>query len=402
MKILSPAGSYESMIAAVKTGADAVYLGLDSFNARAGAENFTEESLKDAVFYCHKRGVEVFVTLNTLVYDNEIAQITKIIDVIYNSLADGVIVQDWGVANLVKKIAPELRLVASTQMTVNNLAGVKLLEKEGFDTVVLPRELSRAEIEKIRKATDINVEVFAHGALCVCYSGQCLMSSFIGERSGNRGKCAQPCRMFYETQQKKGALISPKDLMLLDYLPELEEIGVDVIKLEGRLKSKYYTAAITDVYRRALDSGEVGEEDYAIIEASFNRGGYTPAYYDGITDKNLFNFYKNENPYSRETKKMERYYDQILNKDREFSQIPVSVSLFLELDKPVKAELWLDEEESYPFTVDICPQLAQNAPLTREKLIDQLSKTGNETFCFEEIEIVLADETPLFQILDKT
>lgn len=395
MKILSPAGSYESMVAAVKTGADAVYLGLDSFNARAGAENFTEENLKDAVFYCHKRGVEVFVTLNTLVYDNEIATVTKLIDVIYNSLADGVIVQDLGVAKLVRKIAPELRLVASTQMTVNNLAGVKLLEKEGFDTVVLPRELSRAEIEKIRKATDLNIEVFAHGALCVCYSGQCLMSSFIGERSGNRGKCAQPCRMFYETQQKKGALISPKDLMLLDYLPELEEMGVDVIKLEGRLKSKYYTAAVTDVYRRALDSGEVNEEDYAIIEASFNRGGYTPAYYDGITDKNLFNFYKNENPYTRETKKMERYYDQILNKDREFSQIPVSVSLFLELDKPVKAELLLGEDV-YPFTVDICPQLAQNAPLTRDKLIDQLSKTGNETFCFEEIEIVLADETPLF------
>ncbi len=395
MKILSPAGSYDAMVAAVKTGADAVYLGLDSFNARAGAENFTEESLKDAVFYCHKRGVEVFVTLNTLVYDNEIAAITKVIDVIYNSLADGVIVQDWGVAELVKKIAPDLRLVASTQMTVNNLAGVKLLEKEGFDTVVLPRELSRAEIEKIRKATDVNIEVFAHGALCVCYSGQCLMSSFIGERSGNRGKCAQPCRMFYETQQKKGALISPKDLMLADYLPELEEMGVDVIKLEGRLKSKYYTAAITDVYRRALDSGEVSEEDYAIIEASFNRGGYTPAYYDGITDKNLFNFYKNENPYSRETKKMERYYDQILNKDREFSQIPVSVSLFLELDKPVKAELLLGDD-AYPFTIDIVPQKAQNAPLTRDKLIDQLTKTGNETFCFEEIEIILADETPLF------
>lgn len=394
MKILSPAGSYESMVAAVKTGADAVYLGLDSFNARQGAENFTEDSLKDAVFYCHKRGVEVFVTLNTLVYDNEIAKITKVIEVIYNALADGVIVQDLGVAKLVKQIAPDLRLVASTQMTVNNLSGVKLLEKEGFDTVVLPRELSRAEIAKIRKSTDLNLEVFAHGALCVCYSGQCLMSSFIGERSGNRGKCAQPCRLMYEARNKKGALLSPKDLMLVDYLPELEELGVDVIKLEGRLKSKYYTAAVTDVYRRALDSGEVMEEDYAILNAAFNRGGYTPGYFDGVTDKNLFNFYKNENPYSRETKKMERYYDQILNKDREFSQIPVSVSLFLEPNAPIQVELILDEEV-YPFRSETIPQEAINAPLTREKLMDQLSKTGNETFCFEEIEIALSDK-PMF------
>ncbi|MBP3448293.1 MAG: U32 family peptidase [Clostridia bacterium] len=395
MKILSPAGSYDAMVAAVKTGADAVYLGLDSFNARAGAENFTEDTLKDAVFYCHKRGVEVFVTLNTLVYDNEIAKITKVIDVIYNSLADGVIVQDLGVAKLVQKIAPDLRLVASTQMTTNNLAGVKLLEKEGFDTVVLPRELSRREIEKIRKATDLNLEVFAHGALCVCYSGQCLMSSFIGERSGNRGKCAQPCRMMYECRSKKGAFLSPKDLALVDYLPDLEEAGADVIKLEGRLKSKYYTAAVTDVYRRVLDSEEAPtEEDYAILNASFNRGGYTPGYFDGIKDKHLFNYYKNENPYSRETKKMERYYDQILNKDREFSQIPISVSLALEANKPVEVEILLDEDV-YPFTSETVPQLAQNAPITREKLMDQLSKTGNETFCFEEIEIAMSDE-PLF------
>lgn len=395
MKILSPAGSYESMVAAVKTGADAVYLGLDSFNARQGAENFTEENLKDAVFYCHKRGVEVFVTLNTLVYDNEIAKITKLIDVIYNALADGVIVQDLGVARLVKQIAPDLRLVASTQMTVNNLSGVKLLEKEGFDTVVLPRELSRKDIEKIRKATDLNLEVFAHGALCVCYSGQCLMSSFIGERSGNRGKCAQPCRMMYEANHKKGALLSPKDLMLLDFLPELEEMGVDVIKLEGRLKSKYYTAAVTDVYRRVLDSGEMPtEEDYAILNAAFNRGGYTPGYYDGIKDKHLFNYYKNENPYSRETKKMERYYDQILNKNQEFSQIPISVSLSLAAEEPVAVELMLDEEV-YPFTSEIVPQIAQNAPITRERIMDQLAKTGNETFCFEEIGIEMSDE-PLF------
>ena len=394
MKILSPAGSYEAMIAAVKTGADAVYLGLDSFNARAGAENFTEDTLKDAVFYCHKRGVEVFVTLNTLVYDNEITKITKVIEVIYNALADGVIVQDLGVARLVRQIAPELRLVASTQMTVNNLSGVKLLEKEGFDTVVLPRELSRKDIEKIRKATDLNLEVFAHGALCVCYSGQCLMSSFIGERSGNRGKCAQPCRMMYECRGKKGALLSPKDLMLLEYLPELEEMGVDVIKLEGRLKSKYYTAAVTDVYRRALDSGEVMEEDYSILNASFNRGGYTPGYFDGVKDKHLFNFYKNENPYSRETKKLERYYDQILNKDREFSQIPISVSLFLEAEKPVSIELILGEDV-YPFTSETVPQIAQKAPVTREKIMEQLGKTGNETFCFEEIGIEMSDE-PLF------
>jgi putative protease len=379
-----------ALTAAVKMGADAVYLGLTSYSARASAVNFTPESLKEAVFYCRKRGVEAYITLNTLVYDNEISKIKKLIEIINGSLADGVIVQDFGVFDMVKKLAPELKTVASTQMTANNLAGVKLLENIGFDAVVLPRELSASDIAGIRRGTGIELEVFAHGALCVCYSGQCLMSSFIGERSGNRGKCAQPCRMFYETPHKKGYFLSTRDLSLVSRLRELEGAGVDTVKIEGRLKNEYYTAAVTDIYRRVSDSGEPPTaEDYADIEAAFLRGGYTTGYFDGISGKGLFNFSKNENPYTRETQKLEKRYKRILSENSEFSKVSASVELYIEKGKNVEVNLYFAERE-YGFQSQTVAQEALSAPLTAEKISARLDKTGNETFCFEEIEINLA------------
>jgi putative protease len=400
MKILSPAGSYEAMVAAVKLGADGVYLGLNAFSARHSAKNFTIDTLKDAVIYCHKRGVEVFVALNTLIYDNEIAQVKKLIEGINSSMADGVIVQDMGVFSMVSKIAPELKIIASTQMTVNNISGVKLLEEKGFDTVVLPRELTSNDILSIKEHTNINLEIFAHGALCVCYSGQCLMSSFIGERSGNRGKCAQPCRMVYQTQHKQGYFLSPCDLSLINRLNDIESIGVDTIKIEGRLKSEYYTAAITDVYRRVLDS-DAGpqKEDYDTITASFFRGGYTTGYFDNINDRQLFNFAKNENPYSKETEKLDKYYKQILSKNIEFSKIPVKISLDINIDKNVMVKLYFAGQE-YSFSSKTIPVPAKNAPITKEKLIEQLDKTGNETFFFENIDINMNDENIFITISD--
>jgi putative protease len=381
-------------------GADAVYLGLTSYSARSAAKNFIPESLKEAVFYCRKRGVGVYVALNTLIYDNEIAEIKKLIEIINVSLADGVIVQDAGVFDMVKKLAPGLKVVASTQMTVNNLAGVKLLENMGFDAVVLPRELSAADIAGIRKGTAIELEVFAHGALCVCYSGQCLMSSFIGERSGNRGKCAQPCRMLYETPHKKGYFFSTRDLSLVSRLRELTEAGVDTIKIEGRLKNEYYTAAVTDIYRRVLDSGEPPTAgDYADIEAAFLRGGYTTGYFDGIRDKGLFNFSKNENPYTRETQKLENRYKRLLSKNSEFSKVPVSVELYIEKGKNVEVNLYFAGRE-YGFTSQAVAEEAKNAPVTAERISAQLDKTGNETFCFEEIEINLSGESLFLSAAD--
>lgn len=392
MKILSPAGSKKALEAAVKFGADAVYLGLSEFSARNNAKNFTFEELTESVKFCHKRGVEVFVALNTLIYDNEINSIIKIANKICKANADGVIVQDWGVYKIIKEIAPSIKLVASTQMTVNNIYGVKMLEKMGFDTVVLPRELSKREIQRIKEATDINIEVFCHGALCVCYSGQCYFSSFIGERSGNRGRCAQPCRLVYEYGPKKGYLLSPKDLSLIDCLSELREIGVDTLKIEGRLKSEYYTAAVTDVYRRTADrSQKPSEEDYAILNASFMRGGYTQGYFKDIKDKNLFNFQKRENPYSNETKKLEKHYDSILRQTGDFYKLPVSVCLEIKENSEIVISI-LYQNEEYSFISSVVAQDAINAPVTEEKIISQLSKTGNEPFYFENIEVILNKE----------
>ncbi len=389
MKILSPAGSLESLKAAVKFGADAVYLGLDDFNARTNAKNFTMDEFIEGAKYCHKRGVEVFVALNTLIYDSEIPSVIKIINKICKASADGVIIQDWGVYKLIREIVPEIKIVASTQMTINNIQGVKLLEELGFDTVVLPRELTKKEISDISKNTDINVEVFCHGALCVCYSGQCYFSSFIGERSGNRGRCAQPCRLVYEANQKKGYLLSPKDLSLIDCLSELREIGVDTLKIEGRLKSEYYTAAVTDVYKRIADSSQKPtEEDYAILNASFMRGGYTQGYFKGIKDKKLFNFQKRENPYSRETKKLERHYDSILRQQGDFYKSPVDLKIELNCENKFDVSFeYLDK--LYNFTSQIEIQEPLKAPVSEEKIISNLNKTGNEPFYFENIEIDL-------------
>ncbi len=392
MKILSPAGSKKALEAAVKFGADAVYLGLEEFSARQNAKNFTPEELKESVKFCHQRGVEVFVALNTLIYDSEINSIIKAVNKICKANADGVIVQDWGVYKILKEVAPSIKLVASTQMTVNNIYGVKLLEKMGFDTVVLPRELSKNEIKRIKEASDINIEVFCHGALCVCYSGQCYFSSFIGERSGNRGRCAQPCRLVYEYGQKKGYLLSPKDLSLIDSLSELREIGVDTLKIEGRLKSEYYTAAVTDVYKRTADrSQKPTEEDYAILNASFMRGGYTQGYFKDIKDKNLFNFQKRENPYSNDTKKLEKHYDSILRQTGDFYKLPVDVSLLVKNSGEIEITL-LYQGEKHTFVSEVRAQEAINAPVTEEKIASQLSKTGNEPFYFENIEVVLEKE----------
>ena len=400
MKILSPAGSYEAMVAAVLTGANAVYLGLNEFSARAGAKNFTIESLFDAVSYCHKRGVEVFVALNTIIYDNEILKVKKLVEDINLSQADGVIVQDFGVYRLIREIAPQLRIIGSTQMTVNNVSGAAILEKSGFDTVVLPRELSEGDIKRIKKQTNINLEVFAHGALCVCYSGQCLMSSFIGERSGNRGKCAQPCRMLYDVPNKQGYFLSTCDLSLVSRLPRLEELGVDTIKIEGRLKSEYYTAAITDIYRRVLDSKEPPtEEDFAAIHASFMRGGYTTGYFDEIKDRRLFNFTKKENPYSRETRKLEVYYKNLLSQRNTFFKHDLKLFIEISISENVKGVIEHNGKK-IDFVSKTVAVEAKSAPVTEEKIALQLSKTGNETFGFSEISINMKSDNIFMSVSD--
>ncbi|MBO6210041.1 MAG: DUF3656 domain-containing protein [Schwartzia sp.] len=294
VELLAPAGSREALAAAVENGADAVYLAGNRFGARAYAENFDEEALREAIRYAHLRGVAVHVTVNTAVDDTELSGLADYLRFLEDAGADAVLVQDLGVARLAREVAPGLPLHASTQMTVHNLAGVRALEDLGFSRVVLSREMSLAEIREICAESNVEIEVFAHGALCVCYSGQCLMSSMIGGRSGNRGRCAQPCRLTYELVDENGQevtngaagkyLLSPRDLKTIDLLPELIGAGVASLKLEGRMKRPEYVAVATAAYRGAIDRALSDKTDKAAVREAnrrlaqiFNRD-FTTAY----------------------------------------------------------------------------------------------------------------------------
>ena len=293
IELLAPAGSWEALEAAVNAGADAVYMGGKAFGARQYASNFDREEIQKAVYFAHMHRVRLYITVNTLVDDSELGELADYLLFLSNVGIDGIIVQDLGVIRLARQIVPDLPLHASTQMTVTNSEGVKLAAEAGMERVVLARELSLEEINTICHGTDTEIEVFIHGALCVCYSGQCLMSSLIGGRSGNRGRCAQPCRLPYKLVNEAGEdllsgkdagqyLLSPKDLNTLDILPQLIEAGVTSYKIEGRMKRPEYVAVVVDAYRRAIDSYlggdyQVPEEDFANIEQIFNRD-FTTAY----------------------------------------------------------------------------------------------------------------------------
>ena len=291
MELLSPVGNFDNLISAVQNGADAVYLGANNFNARAGAENFDNESLKNAIMYARKRGIDVHLTLNTLLYNDEIKDALEIAKFAYESGVSAIIVQDIGLASLLVKYFPDLPIHASTQMTISNIYGVKLAEKIGLKRVVLARELSLQEIANIRKNTDLELECFGHGALCVSYSGQCLFSSIVGKRSGNRGLCAGPCRLSYELLKngkdvEKGYLLSTKDICTLQILPQLIDCGIDSLKIEGRKKSFEYVSIVTKIYRKYIDLAmdkskeyKVEDEDIKQILQIYNRGGMGTGYF---------------------------------------------------------------------------------------------------------------------------
>jgi putative protease len=285
-ELLSPAGGMESLRAAVENGADAVYMGGRGFNARRNAENFGEGELMEAIAYAHVRGVNVYITMNTLVSDSEMAEAVDAAGRMYEAGADALIVQDLGFASLLRRHLPGLPLHLSTQGTVYSAEGISALAPLGFSRVILARELTLEDIRRAA-ASPVPVEVFAHGALCVCTSGQCLMSSFIGCRSGNRGLCAQPCRLPYNLDGEKGYLLSPKDLCALELLPALVSAGVAALKIEGRMKSPEYVATATRVYRKYLDMCAAGGEyrvdraDLGDLQLAFDRGGFTTGYLRG-------------------------------------------------------------------------------------------------------------------------
>ena len=284
MELLSPAGNREALVAAIACGADAVYLGYTAFGARSYAGNFDADGLRDAVAYAHERGKKIYVTVNTLVKQCELDDLRDVLDLLSDVRVDAVLVQDMGVARIIQQSYPHLVLHASTQMTINNAQGARLMKEMGFARVVPARECT---LDELRKMADVGVEVeaFAHGALCVAVSGQCLFSSMIGGRSGNRGRCAQPCRLPYTLEDgTSGYLLSTKDLMLIDRIPELRDAGVYSFKLEGRMKRPEYVGVITRAYREALDAAEAHVSYHpskAVIEGLrqvFNRGGFTEGY----------------------------------------------------------------------------------------------------------------------------
>jgi len=266
----------------VQAGADAVYLGAGKFSARAFAANFDDSELTSAIKYAATANVKVYLAVNTLMTDRELAEALDIVGQAYDAGAAAFIVQDLGLASMIKRQHPGAVLHASTQMTAATLKDVNALGSLGFRRVVLARELSREQIREIAANTTVELEVFVHGALCSSYSGQCLISSFIGGRSANRGKCAQPCRLPYKSASKSGVLLSLKDLCLVDYVGELAEMGVTSLKIEGRMKGEDYVRAVVGAYRAVLDGNPLSEKQKKSMLGVFDRGGYTDGYYTGI------------------------------------------------------------------------------------------------------------------------
>ena len=478
IELLSPVGDFECLKAAVQNGADAVYFGANLFSARAFASNFDDNILEEAINYAKIRGVKTNLTLNTLIKNNEMSDAINLAKKAYKYGIDAIIVQDLGLARYLIKNFPGLHVHGSTQMSVHNLNGVQQLEKLGFSRVVLSRELNIKEIENICKNSDIEIEVFVHGALCISYSGQCLFSSIVGGRSGNRGKCAQPCRLPYLLLENdkiidNGYLLSPRDLCGLEFLPQLVNAGVSCLKIEGRMKTPEYVATVTRIYRKYLDlaiSGQsfaIDEQDKKDLLQVFNRGGFSNGHLDNKPNKNLIykdkpnnmgiylgkvsNFNNNKGHISFTTEDYLHVGDTISieNKKHETSLYTISElmikdnnikeakpgdnikigrmkgsisvndkiykisdksltssaldTLYKELRKtsincklvvknniPISISLFGNNIES-TIVSDIIPVKAINNPITKERLINQLSKTNNTPFEISNFEIDLDD-----------
>lgn len=392
MEILAPAGSESALIAAVQSGADAVYIGGSDFSARRTAKNFSLSDMKRWIDYCHIRGVAVHVTANILIKEKETNTFLDYIGELNRIGADALIIQDIGMAAKVRQMYPDLPLHASTQMTTASLDGVLFLAEMGFTRAVLSRELSGRELEQICKHSPIEIEVFVHGALCICYSGQCLMSSLIGGRSGNRGMCAQPCRLPYEFMQgekgqKKGYLLSPKDLALIDELEALKKIGVASLKIEGRLKRAEYVAAVTETYCKYNNFTEkVQEHDIQTLKNAFNRSGFTKGYFTDKTGSDMMSIQTpgnvSENSFSPEVKNRCR-------PDANERKIPVALFAQLKKDEPLLLTLIDQDQNAVTVKGETKAVPANNHPLTAKRLKEQLTKLGNTPFTISSAEILI-------------
>ena len=377
LEVLSPAGSPEGVIAAVQNGADAIYFGFGDFNARRNAKNFSEEEYRQACEYCRIRGVKVHLTLNTLASDRELPLVIEHAASAARYGADAIIVQDFGVMQAVRRAIPDMPIHASTQMSVHNLEGVRLAAAMGASRVVLARELTKEDITYICKSSPIETEMFVHGALCMCYSGQCYMSSAIGRRSGNRGVCAQPCRLNYTTGGKKGEyLLSLKDNSLLSHIQELEACGVTCVKIEGRMKRPEYVAIVTEKYARAVHDGKVPSRgDLDSLKTAFSRQGFTDGYYTGQTGADMFGIREDDKHDAAVMFATAR--KNYLN--GEFQRVPVWFVGTVREDEPAKIAA-TDDRGNTAITTGAVPEIAFHKETTATNLQTQLHKTGGTPF----------------------
>ena len=376
MELLSPAGSPEAVIAAVQNGADAVYLGLGDFNARRGAHNFSPEEFEKAVRYCRLRNCRVYVTLNTLVNDREMKAAVEAARLASSCGADAILVQDFGLASAVHTALPDIPLHASTQMSIHNLAGVEAAAQMGLTRAVLARELSLDEIRFISRNASIETEVFVHGALCFCHSGQCYLSSMIGRRSGNRGMCAQPCRMQYSLGGRMDDYpLSLKDNCLADRLIALEEAGVACIKIEGRMKRPEYTGIVTGIYSKLLrEKRSPTPEEMSILEKTFSRQGFTQGYLDG--DKSDMHGIRAEQDDS-----IDKLYADARKaySDGELRRVPLHFYTVVTKGERARA-IAFDDDGNRAVAFGPVPERAKRQGVTINYIVEQMYKTGGTPF----------------------
>lgn len=385
IELLAPAGNLESLLAAVHSGADAVYFGYGELNARRNAKNFDEQSLGEASRICKERGVKMHMTVNTMVYDREYDQVLKTLEIACRYGIDALIVQDLGVAALVREAAPEMPMHASTQLTVHNVSGAWQAKELGFSRVVLAREMSREEIAAVTAQVPIETEVFVHGALCMCVSGQCYMSSVIGERSGNRGLCAQPCRLPFSSGRKgdSGYALSLKDLSLADRVQELARMGVSSFKIEGRMKRPEYVAAAVSQFRQALLGAQA---DMDLMAAVFSRSGFTQGYFDGRLGLDMFGTRQKEDVLAGQ--KVLKSLSDLASKD--VPRVGVDFSFSMQQDQPVV--LTADDREGHTVSAQgEVPQAALKAPTNEELVRRSLEKTGGTFYYLNSLETELGE-----------
>ncbi len=383
IEILSPAGGLESVIAAAENGAGAVYLGQKRFSARSGAHNFTTKELKEAVSYCHARGIQVHQALNTIIFEDELEDATEAIRIAAESGVDALIVQDLGVVRLVKNLCPDMPLHASTQLSVHSIEGALFMQDMGFSRVVLARELSLSEIEAITKAVDIETEVFVHGALCMSLSGQCYMSAMIGCHSANRGGCAGTCRMPFTATGKPDHCLSLKDVCLTDYVKKLEEIGVASLKIEGRMKRPEYTAAATAAFSYAIRGEEFDREQ---LQKVFSRSGFTDGYITGKIGAQMFGTRQKEDVIGAAPSVLR----ELQNTYKKIKGV-IKTDICLTVPQTGNSSLIMTDGINTVTVIGEEAEIAQNKPLSEERASSSLQKLGGTIFYAGNIHCEIAD-----------